>query len=110
MSDLKWYEYDQNNSGGYFIEDDMVCEVVFIQAKNYQEANSISDQLFGGRDSFCSCCGERWSHVYGEDEGYSEPHHYGDPVSECEAGTFRKKYVLHYYDRTVEFHNFKKED
>lgn len=66
MAELKYYTFDQNNSGGSFVIDEAagVGEIVVIQA--YSEATAIArlhaigDRVDGFWD-FCECCGERWS-------------------------------------------------
>ena len=65
MSNLKWYEYTQNNSGGSFDSDDKVCHRVFIQAESDFEslvkAEDIGIYLDGCDDGLdCPCCGDRW--------------------------------------------------
>lgn len=59
---LKWYEYDQNNSGGEWLKP---AVHVFIQAEDGGEADARAatvgiyfDGCSDGRD--CSCCGDRW--------------------------------------------------
>lgn len=61
-----WYEFNQNNSGGSFIENDKVTHRIFIQAMSLKDAVSKSEELgvyFNGCDSGidCPCCGDRWS-------------------------------------------------
>lgn len=65
MSELNWYRFDQNNSGGSFVENDMVCHNVLIQAANADAANAKAIEVgiyfngcSDGRD--CDCCGDRW--------------------------------------------------
>jgi hypothetical protein len=77
----KWYEFDQNNSGGYFHKDDFVSELVYVQAMNSDQAMDIMHGLIDKSDSwgYCECCGERWN-FYGV-EGYDVPMHYGKEVA-----------------------------
>ena len=63
---LKWFEYDQNNSGGSFVLDDDVALRVYVEASNYKEANSMAQGIgiyFDGCDLGldCDCCGDRWT-------------------------------------------------
>lgn len=63
--DFAWYEYDQNNSGGSFDDNEDVCVSVYIEASSLEEANAFADSLgiyFNGCDTGmdCSCCGDRW--------------------------------------------------
>lgn len=68
-----FYEFNQNNSGGYFVEDDTLCHRLFIEADNVKEAVNKAEELgcywngvASGID--CSCCGDRW-HEPWDDEG-----------------------------------------
>lgn len=36
--ELKWYEFTQNNSGGYFEADENVCHRMLIEASSFDEA------------------------------------------------------------------------
>lgn len=75
-----WYQFNQNNSGGSFVTDEMVCHRVFIEANSAEEANKIAidmgiyfDGVSGGLD--CGCCGDRWYEQFGD--GISFPYDYG---------------------------------
>jgi len=62
---LKFFEFNQNNSGGGFDTDDKVCHRVIIEAKDSDEASDIAEGLgiyFNGCESGmdCECCGDRW--------------------------------------------------
>lgn len=66
MSDLKWYQFDQNNSGGSFIVNKKVCHRLFIEAESFNVAVAKAEDLGCywdgvslGKD--CSCCGDRWN-------------------------------------------------
>ena len=54
-----WYTYNQNNSGGYYIENDMVGAILFIEALTQEEANAKMWEVVDGYTAWCSCCGER---------------------------------------------------
>ena len=58
--DLKWYHFRQNNSGGYFINNDNVGEDVFIQASSVSEVKQKAEEIFDEYREYCECCGERW--------------------------------------------------
>lgn len=65
---MKWYEIHQNNSGGYFITDDKVCQNLYIEAENEQEAKEIAESLGCYWDGVAngidySCCGDRWDYA-----------------------------------------------
>lgn len=60
---MKFYEYKQNNSGGYFHINNKVCGTIFIEADSSDEANRIAEQLgcyWDGCDKGldCTCCGD----------------------------------------------------
>lgn len=62
---MKFYLFDQNNSGGNFTVDNELSSIVFIEAENAEEANSIAEAIgiyFDGcmKGIDCSCCGDRW--------------------------------------------------
>lgn len=95
--EYKWFEYNQNNSGGSFDVDDNVCEYVFIEARSVNEANTFANELgiyfngcSTGRD--CSCCGDRWHEPY---ESIVFPYRYGTlSLSEAKDSGFE-------YDKTT---------
>ena len=60
-----FFEFDQNNSGGSFSVDKKLCQRLFIESKNIQEAISKAKDMgvyFDGVEKGidCSCCGDRW--------------------------------------------------
>lgn len=76
---MKFFGFSQNNSGGYFSEP---AENVFIQAENAAMAKDIFNAQ-GFDQSFCHCCGERWSPEYVDDsDGHDAPLLYGEPLQE----------------------------
>lgn len=71
MKVASWYEFDQDNSGGYFVENDKVTHRVFIQALSLEDCITKAEALgiyFNGCDSGrdCDCCGDRWYKPYSE--------------------------------------------
>lgn len=106
-----FYEYRQNNSGGYFQNDKAIREVVIIEADSYEEANEIAEDLgiyFDGCDTGrdCSCCGDRWYEQYSEDDGREVPSYYGIPISEIEedyeGSYFAKDCIVYYKNGTTD--------
>jgi hypothetical protein len=81
-SNLKWFTFHQNNSGGSYTINDDVDVVVIIQAKNADDANDIAQCVAGiyfngvedGRD--CECCGDRWYKTR-DSEATDHPQIYG---------------------------------
>ena len=75
----KFFEFNQNNSGGEFVVDGKLCHRLFIEANSPQEACDKAvamgvyfDGVKDGRD--CDCCGDRWYECSTE---YRFPHDYG---------------------------------
>lgn len=99
---LKWFEYDQNNSGGSFVINDErgLGPRVYIQAHSHIEANAIAETkgIYFDGEGDCECCGNRWHEVYGDGEEnlmldyydfswYTKVflHHYGDKLETLTA-------------------------
>lgn len=63
---MAWYEWAQNNSGGFFEEEkNGVCHRLFIEADTYDLAEQKVFELgvyYDGVDEGydCECCGDRW--------------------------------------------------
>jgi hypothetical protein len=80
-----FYNYRQNNSGGYWIGP----KNVIVEADSSEEADEIAQQngvyfdgISSGND--CSCCGDRWSRAW--DDGDEKPEIYGEnavPSDDC---------------------------
>lgn len=95
---MPFFEYVQNNSGGFFDEDSNVDWYVIVEAANAGEANVLAQEVgiyFDGCDKGmdCPCCGDRWSEVWGE--GDEVPSLYGEPV---DLGDSDRGIIIHYLD------------
>lgn len=60
-----FYEFDQNNSGGYFHNNEVICPHMIFQCDSEEEAIKLAedkglywDGVEKGID--CPCCGDRW--------------------------------------------------
>lgn len=102
-NNLKWFCFHQNNSGGYFIVDDNVAHLVFIQGENAEDAIARSASILeeSGED-WCECCGERWYSYLSIEDGKDVPQYAGIPLSEMAASLFIEEARLHYIDDKVE--------
>ena len=65
MSNMQWYQYRQNNSGGSYQIDDDVSILVLIEAPHSVDANAKAQHVgiyFNGCEDGldCDCCGDRW--------------------------------------------------
>ena len=75
----KFYEFNQNNSGGHFDVDENVCHRVIIEAMDEKHAVALLEPMIENQSGSCSCCGDRWSTEYAyeinfdeyKEEGYS---------------------------------------
>jgi hypothetical protein len=103
LAALKWFGFNQNNSGGRFIVDDNVSEYVFVQAANADDATAIAERFCDNGNS-CPCCGDRWSFfLFGEDaEGHAEPMIYGKPMTAYSSHWVKSFARLHHSDGRVE--------
>jgi hypothetical protein len=102
---LLWFTFGQNNSGGSFVVDDNVCEVVCIQAVCAADAVAKAETFCDNSDS-CECCGDRWSFYVEDSDGCAVPSVWGEPIETTAPTRFRRKAKLHYIDgmiETVEF-------
>lgn len=113
MSDTKFYEFRQNNTGGSFeiLDKEGICEYVIIEANNAKEANKKAESIgiyFDGcdKDMDCPCCGDRW-YTVDESDGSSVPSIYGEPVEKMESTGFRNSCFVHYLDGTFKKIEFK---
>lgn len=99
---MKWWTFSQNNSGGYFIENDVVDQYVLVQAPSFKVANLIFNDLVSGYTEYCECCGERWDYSPYNDEGDDEPEIYGESVYDFVGSSTRTSCILHYIDGKIE--------
>lgn len=79
-----FYQFTQNNSGGGFDYDEKrgISHYVIVEASDPDEANARAEMVglyFDGRGD-CTCCGNRWSAIWGDDEGEPVPSHYQKPI------------------------------
>jgi hypothetical protein len=96
--DTNFFRFSQNNSGGYFIENEDVAIHLIIEALSAREAKSKMEDITASYSQYCSCCGERWSSWIDDDDGTEEPQIYGEPIT-----TYRPSYrdetcVIYYSD------------
>lgn len=98
---LKWFEFSQNNSGGYFVTDDKTSEWVFIQAADADEAIRRAEKFLDNSDS-CECCGDRWSFWVRDEDGTDTPMIYGKPAAEHGSFWTEDFGRLHYANGRIE--------
>ena len=104
---MSFYTFDQNNSGGSFINDNNVTNYVIIEADDYRFANIIAEDkgiYFNGceEDIDCPCCGDRWYPAYGK--GDTDPLVYGENPGLYDCMWVKKGEVycrVYYKDGTI---------
>lgn len=96
MSNLKWFHYSQNNSGGYFIDNDDVSHDIFVQAESAELANIKAEKITADYSEFCDCCGERW-YIYADDgDGTETPEIYGEKLFSVKPSPYRNRAILYF--------------
>lgn len=103
---LKWWVFDQNNSGGYFIKNDDVDHYVAIQAVDANHARNRAYDIFEDYSEYCECCGERWSFWVDDEDGKDVPMIYETPYDQCKKSYYRENIILHYCDGRKEKYTF----
>ena len=104
----KFYLQQQNNSGGYWFQDDNVDVFVFVEAKTVKQAIKKFKKICAPYMEYCECCGYRWDFEYlGEHNGKDEPMIFGENYKEfnnpfwCTNG----KAIIYYLDGTKEIYD-----
>jgi hypothetical protein len=104
---MKFYAFTQNNSGGYFINNEEfgIAEFIIIQAESHNVAweklksfEAHVPDLF----DYCSCCGERWSDWLSESDGKSTPEIFGKSVYTLDKDIYRERCFVHFHNGTIE--------
>ena len=63
---MKYLKLRQNNSGGYFVIDDVQANYVIIECESVKDEH-VTDIVDSLDDNSCACCGQRW--CYYADDG-----------------------------------------
>ncbi|MCG6601304.1 DUF7296 family protein [Acinetobacter baumannii] len=95
----------QNNSGGYFIQNDVVDEYLCVEANSVEEAEKRIEKITEDYSEFCPCCGERWSYWFDKDSGQNFPHNgHGDPLIDGQTYIYSRQgaAIIHYLDGRIE--------
>jgi hypothetical protein len=94
--ETKFYEFDQNNSGGSFDVDEKrgIGVNVWIEALSVEDANDRAERIgiyFNGCEAGqdCECCGDRWSPAWNGSGKDSPNFRAGDYVHYLD-GSFKK--------------------
>lgn len=111
---MPFFEYSQNNSGGFFEVDEDVSYNVYIEADSAEEANRKAEEVgiyFDGCEKGldCECCGDRWYEAWDNEKGTDTPTLYGVPLDEAIKRLYRKEAIVYYKDGTKKKFVFKEE-
>ncbi len=90
----KFYLFYQNNSGGYFIQNDDVDVYVAIEATDLYDLKVRAERIFAEHSYYCECCGERWSDSYSNLPMYDTVEEIKTGVTEWTAG--EETAIIHY--------------
>ena len=89
--------FKQNNSGGYFIEDENVDVFVIIEGDSLKEVLDKASDVFEDYREFCPCCGERWNDdCKNENDLKEEPMIYDESVYEFNDSWYKDSKVIIY--------------
>ena len=106
---MKFFTINQNNSGGYFIQNNNVDQLVCVEAKNAEVATKILQNIVEGYSDYCECCGERW--YISLDDNYCTyfiNDGYGCDISEkIDVSEYRQNIIIHYMDGVRKKYNAK---
>ncbi|WWO62250.1 hypothetical protein [Vibrio phage vB_VcM_SY] len=94
---MKWFSYSQNNSGGYFIRNDIVADYVLIQAESAEIADEKMLELSSDYCESCPCCGDRWWIDSRDESGTDEPMYYTSKIREKFDPIFSKEAFAYLY-------------
>lgn len=93
----------QNNSGGYFIQNEEVDAYVIIEGNTLEEILYKANNIFRNYREYCDCCGERWDDDWKDENNLDEePMIYGKPIHEFRSSFFRDKAIIHRLDGSKE--------
>lgn len=92
-----FYTYDQNNSGGYYIQNGIVDIFVIVEGDTVEEIIEKAKDIFEDYSEYCPCCGERWDlDIWGETLD-DEPLVYDIPAREFKDNFWKYGNVIIYY-------------
>lgn len=105
--ETKFFTFNQNNSGGYYIQNDDVDAFVIIEALDAENVIDKSYDIFENYQEYCSCCGRRWSDYIDDSDGKDEPMIFGKKIEELNENFWcrKNKVIIYYFDNTKSIYN-----
>jgi hypothetical protein len=89
--------FNQNNSGGYFIQNEDVDEFVIIEGNSLNEILEKASDVFDNYGEFCPCCGQRWyDYCKDENDMTEDPLIYGESAFDFHDGYDRDSKAIIY--------------
>lgn len=77
-----FYTSIQNNSGGYYIENEDVASAVIIEAADRESALEKLDEITEDYHEYCECCGPRWEEYWVDEIGSPVPEIFGTTLDQ----------------------------
>ena len=94
-----FYTFMQNNSGGYFIQNEDVDVCLIVEGYSKKDIERRAEKIVENYSEYCPCCGERWNiNIF--DELDKEPMIYDMPIHEYNSKCTDEKAIIHYLDGT----------
>lgn len=110
MNKTKFVTFRQNNSGGYFYQNENVDVYVIIEGYDLWQIKAKAIGMFAYYSEYCECCGERWSTRIYESDMEDEPMIYDKSVYEYKCSAWLDgKAIIYYIDGRKEIVNLVKD-
>lgn len=94
-----FYTFTQNNSGGYFIQNEDVDAYLIVEGYSEKDIERRAGKIVENYSEYCPCCGERWNiSIFHKLD--KEPMIYGTPVYEYNSKYTNEKAIIHYLNGT----------
>lgn len=106
--ETKFYTLNQNNSGGYYIQNKNVDAFVIIEASDIEQFGEKTDKILNDYREYCSCCGQRWNDSWiDKEDGTDEPTIYGEPVEQFKDSFWCRgsKVIIYYLNGDKKIYN-----
>ena len=99
--------FTQNNSGGYFIQNEDVDVFVIIEGDSLEEIIYKAYDVFRDYREYCECCGERWDDDWKDEiDLKKEPMIYDEKLEDFK-GSIWSDYVIVYFKDCKKKYNLK---
>lgn len=102
--EVKYYDLDQNNSGGYLMYDEYagIGAHVIIEATSEEQATALAGDIVSDYSAYCECCGDRWSLGYWSYSTYDTVQDAVGGMYDYEGADEKHTTFVHYLDGSIE--------